>query len=349
MPVSRPFTAITAVAAFVALAFSATAMAQAPDQPEDYRVTLDSVPPVAVDIADLNKDNLDEVQKYCTLPGIPPAIDTPFPCVDFPISVADAGVTVTGAAVNQVNGRTGQFSLSCDFVFPGTSSVTVKLPADYVPKPEDVTLDALSGNGPLGCSWSIVFAGDPSGSLSGTAKGTVAIARVPGQQQVATSVRVDVKITSGTGRYATAVGGSGTYADVYTSPWSPETANSTKPTSRAAARTGARTAADGELVLRLGSKKSNPAAVPVVSALAKGDPRKFRVVADKGSKCSATATKGSKKVSFGSAKVGKTAGTANFPSTIRSKLTKAGKWKISSSCTKSGKKKSAPSLSVTVK
>ena len=340
----RSLTATIWLAAVAVLATSASA--QTPDQPEDYRVALDSVPPVAVDIADLNRDNLDEVQKYCTLPGIPPATDVPFPCVDFPISVADAGVTVSGAAVNQVNGRTGRFSLSCDFVFPGTSSVTVKLPADYVPKPSDVTLDALSGSGPLGCSWSIVFDGDPSGSLSGTAKGTVAIARVPGQQEVATTVRVDVRITSGTGRYATAVGGSGTYSDVYNSPWTPETASMT---ATSASNAVARVAADGELELKLGSKKSSPAVVPIVSALSKGDPRKLRIVADKGSKCSASATKGSKKVSFGSAKVGKTAGTASFPGTIRSKLNRSGKWKISSSCTRSGKKKSAPSLSVTVR
>lgn len=340
-------TAILICAVAMAMVGAGPAAAQEPDQPEDYRVALDSVPPVAVDIADLSQENLDEVQKYCALPGIPPAVGVPFPCVNFPISVADAGVTVSGAAVNQVNGRTGRFSLTCDFVFPGTSSVTVRLPADYKPRPEDITLDALAGNGPLACAWSIVFSGDPAGSLSGTARGTVAIAQVPGQQQVATTVAVEVKITTGTGRYATAAGGSGNYSDVYNSPWSPETAAGASSTAFASAI--ARASADGDLTLRLGSKKSSPAAVPVVSALAKGDPRKLQVVAEKGSKCSASAKEGSRKVSLGSAKVTKTGGQATFSKTIRSKLTKAGKWKIYSSCTKSGKKKSAPSLSVTVR
>lgn len=324
-------------AALIAVMLAATgaAPASAADKPTDYRVTLTQTPSVTVNVADLSIDNLDAVQKYCTLPGFPPAVGVPFPCVNFPIAVADAGIAAVGTARNASNGRTGTFVLNCDFVFPATSSVTVSLPEDYRPKPEDVTLDAVSGKGPMGCSWAIVFGS--SGSVSGTAKGTVSIARVPNEQRIAASVNVTIKVTAGSGPYAVAVGGGGSYADRYAAPFTPATA------AAATARSARAAAAPplGTLRLTLGHSRSQAAIVPLPATLRSEDPQRLRVVAPKGSRCTAAATLGSRKVSLGRANVTQTGGEATFPSTIRKKLTRPGAWKISAACTAAKKKLTA--------
>lgn len=121
----------------------------AADLPQDYRVTLTSTPGVAVDLRGLGPDDLALVQRYCELPGFPPAVGVPFPCTDLPITVSDAAQTVAGTARSISSTRTGTFSLSCDFVLGATTSVRVALGEDFRPKPQDISLTALSGSGPI--------------------------------------------------------------------------------------------------------------------------------------------------------------------------------------------------------
>lgn len=309
--------AAAALGATTAAALLAAPVATGADLPQNYAVTLNSTPPVSVDLRGLGPDNLDLVQKYCTLPGFPPAVGVPFPCTDLPITVSDAAQTVTGTARAVSGSRTGTFSLSCDFVLGATTSVRVALGPDFRPKPQDISLTALSGSGPIGCAWSIRFA---EGTLSGTAKGTLRLGKVAGRQQVSAAVNLAIAIVAGTGPLTASAGGTGSYVDTYAAPWTPEAA------------TAAAIADPGRLRLVARRAASRAAIVPVVTPLAKGDPRQLRVVAPKGARCTASAKRGARTVKLGSASVRKAGGTATFSGALRTRLTTAGAWSITASC-----------------
>lgn len=337
----------TGVAA-VGLAGAPHGAATAADNVEDYRVSLVRTPPVVVNVEDLGPQNVVLVHQKCPdafRPGSPfPVVDTPFPCTDVAIQVADAASTVAGTARNSRTSRTGDFSLSCDFVFPATTDVTVTLGPDFLPS--DVVLDAIAGKGPVSCAWSIVFTGKTPGSLSGTATGTVGLTRVPEQQLIATAVDVKVVIVAGTGEYKASAGGGGTYVDTYNAPFESEAATAATTVSTGIARSA--TLRPGKLHLKIGHKASRARTVPVVSALAAGDPRALRVVAPKGSRCSASAAMGGRKVPLGKAKVSRTGGQATFPGTIRDSLTVVGSWQVTASCTSGGTKLRARATTVRI-
>ncbi len=303
---------------------------------EDYRVTLTRTPPVQVDVSELGPQDVDLVRQKCPdafPPDSPfPKVGTPFLCSDVPIQVNDAGVRVSGRA--RSSQRNGAFSLTCDFVFPATTDVLVTLGEDFLPR--DVQLVAIAGGGPVNCGWTIRF---PDGSLSGTAGGTVSLSRIPDQQLIAADVAVTVAIVTGAGVYRAAAGGSGQYRDVYAAPFEPEAAT---------ARALAAPEDPGELHLVLGKKASGARIVAPVGTLSGGDPRRLRVVAPAGAKCSAKAGKGGKTVSLGKARVNGSTGEAVLPGTIRQKLTKTGTWQVTASCASGGDTLRTPTTKVKI-
>lgn len=343
------FTAVLATVALgVGVSFVPQGPAGAADKVEDYRVGLTRTPPVVVSIEDLGPQNVPLVQQKCPgafRPGTPfPVVDTPFPCTDVAIQVADAASTVTGTARNSKVKRTGEFTLSCDFVFPATTDVTVTLGQDFLPS--QVLLDTIDGRGPLACAWSIVFTGKTPGSLSGTATGSVALSRVQDQQLIATAVDVNVVIVAGTGEYQESAGGGGSYVDTYNAPFEPETATAASTLTDGVANSA--TDRSGRLHLKLGHQSSRARTVPLVSALAVGDPRALRVVAPKGSRCRASGTMGKRTVSLGKARVSRTGGQATFPGTLRRSLTQPGSWRVTASCKAAGNKLTSPATTVRI-
>ncbi len=339
--------------------------APTPDRVQDYRVTLTRTPPVMVQIG-IGAQNPDLVRQKCPQafpPGsIFPVVGVPFACTDVPITVADVATTVSGTAQNKANGRSGNFSLICDFAFPASADVTVTLGPDFTPT--DVVLDDIDGTGLVGCFWSIKFSGGTPGSLNGTAVGPVSLSRVPGEQLVAASVDLDVAIVSGTSPYDAVAGGTGRYTDTYQAPFEAEPMSTTSTsavydkaatydTSAAYDKAMASSpslpaaAATGSLKLKLGKKASQAGIVPMPNALTSGDERTLRIAGPAKTKCKAKATHSGSTVSLGKATIAKS-GQAVFDDALRSELTTAGSWKIAATCTKSGKKLTTPKESVRI-
>ncbi len=338
VPLRRAGAAVLATA-MVALGFWASP-AQAVERVEDYSITLTRTPPVEVDVTELNRDNVELVRQKCPdafPPGSPiPKVGVPFLCSDVPLRVADAGMTVSGRAGSSQ--RDGDFLLTCDFVFPGTTDVLVTLGEDFAVT--DVELVAISGGGPVSCGWTLSFR---DGGLSGVAKGTVGMSRVPGEQSIATALDVSVDIVAGSGVYAAAVGGSGRYVDTYAAPFEPEAAaTSVGPARRMAA------ADPGELRLKLGRGRSGARVVAPVGTLRTGDPRRLRVVAPARAVCTATAAKSGSTVRLGKATVAKRTGQAVFPNTLRGKLRSPGTWRVTATCRAGGHSLRAPTTAVRI-
>ena len=315
----------------VALSLPCAAGAATPVGPRQFKVALDMTPDVKVDIRNFTADNLDAVERYCTLPGIPPRTHEPFPCT-IPVGVKDAGHSVTGT-IQEVDGTlSGPFTLKCDFVLSSVvTGITVELEDDYTVRPEKVVLTSMRGSGPVGCSWTAGFGA--AGSVSGTSLGTLDLDRIPDQQRIAAGVDMDVKVIAGTGFSSRAVGGTGEYAEYYEAPWTPESSILTKLATAAVAP-----ADDGTLTLDIRKASAQTAGiVPLPVALTTGDPRQLRVVAPKGSSCTAKATKSTTVVTLGTASVKKASGETTFKGTLAKKLTSKGTWKLAAACTYKGK------------
>lgn len=313
---------------------------QAVERVEDYSVTLSRTPPVEVDVTELSRENVELVRQKCPdafPPGSPiPRVGVPFLCSDVPLQVADAGMTVSGRAGSSQ--RDGDFLLTCDFVFPGATDVLVTLGADF--SVTDVELVAISGGGPVSCGWTLSF---PDGGLSGIAKGSVAMSRVPGEQSIATALDLSVDIVAGSGVYAAAVGGSGRYVDTYAAPFEPEAA------ATAVGLTGRIVVAEpGELRLKLGRGRSGARIVAPIGSLRAGDPRRLRVVAPARARCSATAARSGSTVRLGRATVVRRTGQAVFPSTLRGKLRSAGTWRVTATCRVGGRSLRSPTAAIRI-
>lgn len=229
--------------------------------------------------------------------------------------------------------RTGRFELACDWVLPVQVGTDVGfenvIPAPgTIPTPKTISLRSFDGRGPIGCSWSMAFAGGDV--LAGVVDGTLVLSRVPDQQALLAAVSLNFEVIAGSGIFARATGGKGTLTRTQETPW---TSGTGLPTRAFAARVLADAAADAgsmRMVLRAGKRRAK--IVPMKQALRPDDARTLRVASPPRSSCAGKAAKGSTTVSLGSARDKQGRGEVRFSGRLAQKLSAPGTWTVTATC-----------------